>query len=109
MPRGDRTGPDGSGAMTGRRLGFCSGYESPSFTKCAAGFGRGMAFSDAAAVTVTEEVSAGRVDPAPYPAPAYTPEVRENKNGELRTLKDQARQMEEDLHALNARISELEK
>lgn len=38
MPRGDKTGPMGQGPMTGRALGFCSGYESPGFTK---GFGGG--------------------------------------------------------------------
>lgn len=37
MPYGDRTGPEGSGPRTGRRLGYCSGYESPGFTR-----GRGM-------------------------------------------------------------------
>jgi len=33
MPRGDRTGPDGMGQMTGRGLGYCAGYDSPGFTK----------------------------------------------------------------------------
>jgi hypothetical protein len=31
MPRGDRTGPDGMGPMTGRGLGFCAGFEMPGF------------------------------------------------------------------------------
>ncbi|MGQ1948778.1 DUF5320 domain-containing protein [Geofilum sp. OHC36d9] len=38
MPSGDRTGPMGQGPVTGRGLGFCSGYDSPGFTK---GFGGG--------------------------------------------------------------------
>lgn len=25
MPRGDKTGPDGKGSMTGRKMGFCTG------------------------------------------------------------------------------------
>ena len=29
MPRGDRTGPDGRGPMTGRARGYCAGYEQP--------------------------------------------------------------------------------
>lgn len=33
MPRGDRTGPNGMGQMTGRGLGYCAGYDSPGFTK----------------------------------------------------------------------------
>lgn len=39
MPQGDRTGHMGQGAMTGRSLGFCSGYDSPGYTK---GFGGGL-------------------------------------------------------------------
>ena len=40
MPGGDRTGPEGMGPMTGRRLGFCTRTEpiSGSFT---GGFSRG--------------------------------------------------------------------
>ena len=46
MPRGDRTGPDGMGQMTGRGLGYCAGYDSPGFTRGiprgGAGYGRGV-------------------------------------------------------------------
>jgi hypothetical protein len=42
MPRGDRTGPRGIGAMTGRGAGFCAGYDVPGFANPAPGFGRGM-------------------------------------------------------------------
>lgn len=31
MPGGDRTGPWGLGPRTGRRAGFCSGYNKPGF------------------------------------------------------------------------------
>lgn len=31
MPGGDRTGPAGMGPMTGRRMGFCTGYDHPGF------------------------------------------------------------------------------
>jgi len=31
MPGGDRTGPWGLGPRTGRRAGFCSGYNMPGF------------------------------------------------------------------------------
>ncbi|MFC1888007.1 DUF5320 domain-containing protein [Candidatus Cloacimonadota bacterium] len=33
MPRGDRTGPDGMGRMTGKGLGYCAQYESPGYTR----------------------------------------------------------------------------
>ncbi|MFX1286347.1 MAG: DUF5320 domain-containing protein [Promethearchaeota archaeon] len=42
MPRGDRTGPWGFGARTGRGLGYCSGFSSPGYTKGPGmGWGRG--------------------------------------------------------------------
>ncbi len=33
MPRGDRTGPNGMGPMTGRGLGYCNNFASPGFGK----------------------------------------------------------------------------
>lgn len=42
MPRGDRTGPWGFGARTGRGLGYCAGYSTPGYTKgLGMGWGRG--------------------------------------------------------------------
>lgn len=44
MPRGDGTGPWGQGPMTGRGLGYCSGYERSGFMtpRPGMGLGRGM-------------------------------------------------------------------
>ncbi len=42
MPGGDRTGPEGFGPMTGRRMGFCTGNVQPGFSYRNMGFGRGM-------------------------------------------------------------------
>ena len=44
MPRGDRTGPMGTGAMSGRAAGFCGGYNMPGYANTAytPGFGMGM-------------------------------------------------------------------
>ncbi len=39
MPRGDRTGPQGMGPMTGRAAGYCAGNATPGFAT--GGFGRG--------------------------------------------------------------------
>jgi len=41
MPRGDKTGPNGMGSMTGRRLGLCVGNSRPGFSRNA-GFGNGF-------------------------------------------------------------------
>lgn len=44
MPRGDRTGPEGMGPMTGRAAGYCAGYDVPGYANPAPGrgMGRGM-------------------------------------------------------------------
>jgi len=49
MPRGDKTGPNGQGMMTGRKMGYCAGYNVPGFMNgtgfgggFGGGFGRGM-------------------------------------------------------------------
>lgn len=39
MVKGDRTGPNGQGSMSGRRMGFCAGFNAPGFMH--SGFGRG--------------------------------------------------------------------
>lgn len=44
MPRGDRKGPAGQGAKTGRGMGFCAGYSEPGFTANLAGRGFGGGF-----------------------------------------------------------------
>jgi hypothetical protein len=42
MPRGDRTGPEGRGSMTGRGLGYCAGSGEPGYNAGRdGGFGRG--------------------------------------------------------------------
>jgi hypothetical protein len=41
MPRNDKTGPQGFGPMTGRRMGLCVGNDNPGFFTNS-GFGRGM-------------------------------------------------------------------
>lgn len=43
MPQGDGTGPKGAGPLTGRRLGYCAGFNTPGFANAAGrGFGRGL-------------------------------------------------------------------
>ena len=39
MPRGDGTGPQGQGQMTGRAAGFCAGYDRPGFANADRGWG----------------------------------------------------------------------
>ena len=46
MPRGNKTGPQGQGPMTGRGAGFCAGYDVPGYANdavpgCGGRFGAG--------------------------------------------------------------------
>ena len=41
MSRGDKTGPDGAGPMTGRAAGYCAGYSVPGYSNPTIGYGRG--------------------------------------------------------------------
>ena len=40
MPKGDGSGPQGAGAMTGRGAGYCAGNNVPGFQNGGAGFGK---------------------------------------------------------------------
>jgi hypothetical protein len=42
MPKGDRTGPMGAGAMSGRAKGFCSGFDMPGYAHPMGAGGAGM-------------------------------------------------------------------
>jgi len=44
MPRGDKTGPLGMGAMSGRAAGYCAGFGMPGYANPALGRGFGMGF-----------------------------------------------------------------
>jgi len=41
MPRGDGSGPDGMGPVTGRGFGYCTGHDHPGYV-VPGGMGRGM-------------------------------------------------------------------
>jgi hypothetical protein len=42
MPRGDKTGPEGNGAMSGRGLGYCAKNNSPGYLNTCCGRKRGF-------------------------------------------------------------------
>lgn len=44
MPRGDKTGPAGQGALTGRRAGFCMGNDTAGFQSAGSGRVWGRSF-----------------------------------------------------------------
>lgn len=108
MPGGDRTGPAGAGARTGRGRGYCSGSETAGWTKSPGwggrftrGWGAGMGFGGggrgrrwrhwARATGLPGWVRFG-------PAPADEAEM----------LQAEADQLQNQLDAINQRLSELD-
>lgn len=108
MPAGDRTGPIGVGAMTGRRMGYCAGYPVPGYANPSFGWGRGFRRS-------FWEWGGGHgwrhwfyATGLPGWARAgygFAPPSREQ---ELIWLKDEAEWLKNQLDAINQRITELE-
>jgi len=109
MPGGDGTGPLGMGSMTGRAAGYCAGYSVPGYANPIAGrgwFGYGRGFGRGWG----RGLGRGRgwwgvASPyayAPSAAYSFTPQQ------EADMLKNQARAMQEEIDAINNRISELE-
>lgn len=114
MPRGDRTGPMGQGPMTGRRMGYCTGYDVPGYANAP---GRGMGFGGGGgwggggrghrnmfyATGLYGWQRAGAYPPVPS-AP-----VTVNREEELEALKRQSDYFGSQLDAIRKRIEELQK
>jgi hypothetical protein len=95
MPRGDRTGPTGMGAMTGRAAGYCGGF---------GGGGRGrrnMFYATGRPGWMRfGGYGAPYRDPVPYRKP--DPEF------EKQTLKSQAEALQAELDFIKKRLAEAE-
>ncbi len=131
MPRGDRTGPSGYGAMTGRAAGFCAGYSTPGYANF--GAGRGVPGPGQAATfsALGGDYGGGRGGgrgyrnrcyatglygwqremafqaPPPYAPPPYAaPQI--SPQGEAQALREQLKYMEDSIKATQQRISEIE-
>jgi len=107
MPRGDRTGPNGMGAMSGRQLGYCNGYETPGFTKGVprggGGFGRRGNFGHGRGFGGNGDFSRGYNRRfGSYAAPNYSKEDEAKLlENEITALKDELKLMENHLKELN--------
>jgi hypothetical protein len=99
MPRGDGTGPNGMGSMTGRGMGYCAGLGRPGFMTPGGGrrfFGRGRMYR-------SNFFGSPYTCPVPYAYPgSYDQNVDEKK-----ILDDQATFLEEQLQEINKRREEL--
>ena len=99
MPGGDGTGPEGLGPMTGRGLGYCTGYNRPGYASPRFGrgwFGRGRGWGRG----YYARPARGFWQNYPYAAPSASGE-------EVDVLKDEADALKEELKAIEARIKDL--
>lgn len=105
MPRGDRTGPDGRGPMTGRRAGYCAGYYGPGHANDRIppiGMGRGRGRGGG------HGRGRGGGRGQPYPYPDYIPvRVETRPEDEVAYLEETAKRLEDDLRAIKDRLEEL--
>jgi len=121
MPRGDRTGPEGMGSMTGRGAGFCSGSGMPGCmnqnggrgqgngygygNRFAGGMGYGHAYGPGAGYGrgMGRGYGPGRDRGYAYaPPPPMTPDM------EKQELQREAGYVEEELKAIRKRLEDLE-
>jgi hypothetical protein len=108
MPRGDRTGPTGTGPMTGRAAGYCAGYDVPGYANSAVGrgFGRGGGRGGGWRwrhwFYATGLPGWARFGP---PAAWATPTPEQ----EVESLRAQAERLQSQLDAVHQRVQELEK
>ncbi|MBP7052590.1 MAG: DUF5320 domain-containing protein [Phycisphaerae bacterium] len=112
MPRGDGTGPIGTGPMTGRAIGRCAGYQTPGYANpasawgfggCGRGGGRGWR-NWFRATGLTRWARRG------YPAPGATgsSSAADVESNEVEALRQQAQSLERSIGEIRARIEELE-
>lgn len=105
MPRGNRTGPDGMGPMTGRGMGYCADYSAPGFVNVGygGGMGRGRGFGR----------GFRRGSPAPgfglgrggLPRSMESARYQPNEEDELSVLREQERSLEAELKSIRNRLS----
>lgn len=124
MPRGDGTGPQGLGPMTGRTAGYCAGFQSPGYIMSGfyrgiggrghGAYGRGRGRRNwyyATGLTGWQRAAIG----FPYgtihpvnPAMAVQPITGLTQQQELSVLRNQTEYLENTLNEMRKRIADLE-
>ena len=121
MPGGDRSGPMGMGPMTGRRAGFCVGYDIPGYSNAMPGRGFGFGWDRggrggggrgrcrgfyATGLPGWRRFGYGPAWGQPVYAAPYAPQV--TKEQETETLRAQAEFLKQSLDEVSKRLDELE-
>jgi len=103
MPGGDRTGPTGAGPMTGRRAGYCAGYNMPGSRNMAMSM-RGTGFGHRGGGHGWRNMFYATGMPG-WQRYGFTPPTPQD---DVEMMKAQASQLKDQLDAINKRIEELE-
>lgn len=114
MPRGDRTGPEGMGSMTGRGAGFCSGSGAPGYMNSyrgrGAGYGHGFGYGVRISAGYGRGMGRGAghtYSPGFERGYAYAPVAPMTLEAEKNSLEREAAFIEEELKAIRKRLDEL--
>jgi hypothetical protein len=117
MPRGDRTGPMGAGAMSGRAAGICAGFDTPGYAnptsaggvRMRAGRGRGSWSGPAAGSRgwCYRPFAIGRMGRRYFGG--YGSALQPlNPELEKESLRNRSRVLQSELDAVNQRLAEIE-
>lgn len=113
MPGGDRTGPRGMGAMTGRAAGYCAGFGVPGYANPVPGRGFGMGFGGGGRGRRNMFYATGQpgwmrfggyAAPYGYPAPYQAP----NPEMEKQALKGRSDALQTEMDAIRKRLADIE-
>lgn len=106
MPRGDRTGPQGAGPMTGRGAGTCAGAATPGYAGGGYGRGGGRGGRGRGGGSGRGGRGGGGWGRC-FPRAGFGP-VAPTPDQELNALKQRAEQLKADMECIEGRIQELE-
>jgi hypothetical protein len=116
MPRGDRTGPDGRGSMTGRGLGFCAGYDTPGYANPPrGGYFRGRGYGRGYGRGPGRGYGRGWGYRDPYPPPVrvvstpYIPQAPLTKEAQIQMLKQEKQYFESEVKEINSALDDISK
>ena len=111
MPRGDGTGPNGQGPLTGRGRGYCAGYNSPGFANGVPAGGRGMAWRRGRGrgfrlVSQPQLVPVQQVQPQPVSVQQV--DERQLLEQDKEDIKEEVKALKEELDQIEKRLKEIE-
>ena len=109
MPGFDRSGPMGSGPMTGGRRGFCNPSRPSIERPFARGYGSGAGYGFRGGYGPGRGFQKGFCRSFAWYPPVYEPGYPTDQTREMNMLKAESDSMKNALETINRRIAELEK